>query len=350
MYAPLCIVRRAGQTCWFLACARRKGAYIPAKNAGTYAPPAFLWYVYRIMLKRWSIFGMLLVVFCAHGRADKVQNNGRQQSQAQSSPTSRGDHQQVTGQYSPQEHENDIQADVKIINPPEKDFYDKAPFWLNLALTIAGFIGIGIAVWTVRTIKRQVDTFVSKERARLTVDIRQFEPSYGGIWIARVKIANHGSTNAFIGPALCSACVKDPGWQGKMAITTQIPLPKVIPANGEPEEYAARIEMPGPSVYEVDQATFEAVRGGVKRIYVVGLIEFWDVFGARWTLKFFRLWWGTWLDSKWQYTAWRDYLPEDGAPADANGELRIEKPSAIRRFLRRMMRRDPNAVLARKEN
>jgi len=164
MYAPLCIVRRAGQTCWFLACARRKGAYIPAKNAGTYAPPAFLWYVYRIMLKRWSIFGMLLVVFCAHGRADKVQNNGRQQSQAQSSPTSRGDHQQVTGQYSPQEHENDIQADVKIINPPEKDFYDKAPFWLNLALTIAGFIGIGIAVWTVRTIKRQVDTFVSKER------------------------------------------------------------------------------------------------------------------------------------------------------------------------------------------
>jgi hypothetical protein len=38
MYAPLRPGSRVGQTCCFLAC--RKGAHIPAKNAGTYAPPA----------------------------------------------------------------------------------------------------------------------------------------------------------------------------------------------------------------------------------------------------------------------------------------------------------------------
>ena len=38
MYAPLRIGSRVAQTCCFLVC--RQGAYIPAKNAGTYAPPA----------------------------------------------------------------------------------------------------------------------------------------------------------------------------------------------------------------------------------------------------------------------------------------------------------------------
>jgi hypothetical protein len=261
------------------------------------------------MLKRWSIFGMLLVVFCAHGRADKVQNNGRQQSQAQSSPTSRGDHQQVTGQYSPQEHENDIQADVKIIGPPEKDFYDKAPFWLNLALAIAGFIGIGVAVWTVRTIKRQVDTFVSKERARLTVDIDSFQPngpkppgivydkspmppSAREFWFAKLKIANLGSTNAFIGRNLCLACVKNPGWDAKeTVITSQIHLPKVIPPDGKAIEFDAQIEVETDKTYEwkVDQATIHAVGNGSKRIYVIGLIEFCDVFDTHWSLKFWLL-------------------------------------------------------------
>jgi len=40
MYAPLWVRSGDQQTCRFLARAHRKGAYIPAKNAGTYAPPA----------------------------------------------------------------------------------------------------------------------------------------------------------------------------------------------------------------------------------------------------------------------------------------------------------------------
>jgi len=40
MYAPLWIVSPAEQTCCFRVWAHRKSAYIPAKNGGTYAPPA----------------------------------------------------------------------------------------------------------------------------------------------------------------------------------------------------------------------------------------------------------------------------------------------------------------------
>jgi len=40
MYAPLGIGRRSGQTFRSLVCVRRKGAYIQAKSAWTYAPPA----------------------------------------------------------------------------------------------------------------------------------------------------------------------------------------------------------------------------------------------------------------------------------------------------------------------
>ncbi len=40
MYAPLWIGSGDQQRCRFLARAHRRGAYIPAKNAGMYAPPA----------------------------------------------------------------------------------------------------------------------------------------------------------------------------------------------------------------------------------------------------------------------------------------------------------------------
>ena len=40
MYAPLGIGRRSGQTFRSLVCVPRNGAYIQAKSAWTYAPPA----------------------------------------------------------------------------------------------------------------------------------------------------------------------------------------------------------------------------------------------------------------------------------------------------------------------
>jgi hypothetical protein len=46
----------------------------------------------------------------------------------------------------------------------------------NDLLFLVGTAGVGVAVWTLFTIKRQVNTFVSKERARITVDIEPLKP------------------------------------------------------------------------------------------------------------------------------------------------------------------------------
>jgi hypothetical protein len=151
----------------------------------------------------------------------------------------------------------------------------------SLLLFLVGVVGIGVAIVTLLTIKRQVDTFVSKERARLTVDIDSFQPpgrvydksdmqpSASEVWFAKLKIANHGSTNAFIGP----------GWDAKKtAITSQIPLPKVIPPDGKAIEFNARIETHKMNEWKVYRETIDAVGNGSKRIYIIGLIEFRDVF------------------------------------------------------------------------
>jgi hypothetical protein len=224
-------------------------------------------------------------------------------------------------------------------------------------------VGILIAVVTVRTVKRQVDTFVSKERARLTVDIDPFQPDgpnpLGNLypnsnsppaskdfWIAKIKIANHGSTNALIGSALCLACVEHSGWDTKKAvITSQIPLPKVIPPDGKVFELDARIEINKTHEWKVDRATIDAVANGSKRIYVIGLIEYWDVFDTHRTLNFSRQWYGTWFENAWQFTSWRDYGPNDGGPIDGNREFRLEKPSKMQRIWRRLRKRDPDGLV-----
>ena len=92
---------------------------------------------------------MLLVVFCACGRAEGVQNNDKQNSHSQN-PQTPAAHQHLTGQATPPNDEQDIHADVKIVNPPKKDFYDKAPVWISVALLTAAFL-------TLLAIKRQAD-------------------------------------------------------------------------------------------------------------------------------------------------------------------------------------------------
>jgi preprotein translocase subunit Sss1 len=254
-------------------------------------------------------------------------------------------------------------ANVTIQQIPKRDWLDLVACVANIGLFLVGFVGILIAVVTVRTVKRQVDTFVSKERARLTVDIDPFQPdgpnSLGNrypnsnsppaskdFWIAKLKIANHGSTNALIGSALCLACVEHNGWDAKeTAIMSQIPLPTVIPPDGKVIEFDARIEINKKHEWKVDRPIIDAVANGSRRIYVIGLIEYSDVFETHRTLKFFRQWYGTWFENAWQFTSWRNYGPDDGGPIDGNREFRIEKPSKMLRIWRRLRKCDPDELV-----
>ena len=255
----------------------------------------------------------------------------------------------------------DAQQHITTDNPLPVKIMKDGVDWAtraNWALVVVGFAGIVVAVFTLLLMKRQVDTFVRKERAKLTVDIDCFQPprkmydktdmppSASEFWFAKLKIANHGSTNAFIGPALCLACVENPGWNAKKTtITSQIPLPKVIPPDGKAIEFDARIETEKMNEWKVYQDTIDAVRNRSKRIYVIGLIEYGDVFGTHWSLKFFRQWMGTGSAGALKFTSWSDYGPEDGGPPDGNGYFRIVKPSIYRRIWCRLRKRDPDEIV-----
>jgi hypothetical protein len=48
-----------------------------------------------------------------------------------------------------------IDADVRVIQTPTKDSYDKAAFWINAALAGIGIIGVGIGIGTLLFLRRQ---------------------------------------------------------------------------------------------------------------------------------------------------------------------------------------------------
>jgi hypothetical protein len=224
----------------------------------------------------------------------------------------------------------------------------------NLLLFLAGIVGIGIAIATLRTIKRQVDTFVSKERARITVATEPLNPNgeagsqivydkspmllpRNAIWNVDIHIANSGETNAFIGAAFCKACIKESNWNARDEIvTSQIGLPKVMRPTEKPLQHRERVEM--------DRKTATAIAEGSLRLWVIGRIEFGDVFGNHWTLKFCRQWGGTWFGGQWQFASvWKDYEPQTPGSFKMNGEFRIKRPSLPRQLVRRMRKKDPQA-------
>lgn len=85
-----------------------------------------------------AIFGMFLVVVCANCRADQVHN--KKSNQKPAAPVSPVTLQHPNPAAPEAKDQQDIHADVKIVNPPQKDFYDKAPVWINLALVVAAIL------------------------------------------------------------------------------------------------------------------------------------------------------------------------------------------------------------------
>src|SRR5580704_3826890 len=95
------------------------------------------------MLKHLAIFWMFLIVLCADCGAHQVQAKDNRQKPA--APVLTVPQQQDNGAPLNGEKQKDIHADVKIVNPPQKDFYDKSPVWMNLALVIVA-LGTGVVI------------------------------------------------------------------------------------------------------------------------------------------------------------------------------------------------------------
>lgn len=237
-------------------------------------------------------------------------------------------------------------------------------------LVLVGFAGICVGIWTLSTIKRQVDTFVSKERARITVDIKPIElgsseerqlrklydktpmPPLGTnqVWYADLLISNSGETNAFIGHSLCKAYFRAMGWNPQEEIfNSSIGLPKVMHPHMHPHvdafEHRLRIETGHVLRPEVDEGMAQAIADGLMGVYVIGHIEFGDVFGNLWTVKFCRRWGAWYFGGEWQECdVWYDY-PDDILPEESsvNGEFRIKRPSFFQKLWLRMRKsKDPD--------
>ena len=70
------------------------------------------------------------------------------------------------------EAKDHIDADVRVVSAPGKDCYDKAAFWVNLALVAVGFAGVIAAVCTLKKIERQTAaTEVAANAAKISADI-----------------------------------------------------------------------------------------------------------------------------------------------------------------------------------
>jgi hypothetical protein len=61
------------------------------------------------------------------------------------------------GQPLKEESEKHVNADVRVVQTPEKDGYDHAAFWANIALVLVGIGGICVAIATLFKIKNQAE-------------------------------------------------------------------------------------------------------------------------------------------------------------------------------------------------
>jgi hypothetical protein len=125
---------------------------------------------------------MFLIVFRADGGAYQIQ--GKQGDQKPPEPVPTVPEQQCNGAAINCDKQKDVHAEVKIVNPPEKDFYDKAPFWINLAIVFA-------ALLTLLAIKRQADIMETQAK-----DARESNAEATRIALATAKAAQKSAEAA----------------------------------------------------------------------------------------------------------------------------------------------------------
>jgi hypothetical protein len=217
----------------------------------------------------------------------------------------------------------------------------------NWVLCLVGAFASLAAFQTLKCISRQVDVFTDKERGRLTVELDPLElPMPNKRWYLKITIANAGSTKAFPGLALCLPCINSPAWNCKeTSLRFPIALPPVLSPDAQGVVFKVPIHMEGDATQEYLDSVIESVKIGGKRVYVIGSIEYWDVFNTHWSIGFCKKWHGYYSNGFWSFAGWRDHGPEDGGPRDGNAHYKMQQPTTIRRIGRLLLGRDSHALV-----
>ncbi len=122
------------------------------------------------MLKRFAVFAVAVSVISLHAYA---QTSKTEQAKDAANPSHQAmsisiqQDNSASLQAKSQQH---IDGNIRVLTLPSKDWQDKTAFWINLALAVAGFAGIWVAICTLRKIERQTKaTEKGADAARLSV-------------------------------------------------------------------------------------------------------------------------------------------------------------------------------------
>ena len=103
-------------------------------------------------------------------------------------------------------------------------------------------------------------------------------PPKNDIWRVDLLIANSGETSAFIGRALYKVHPAfSVGIQERKSLSRSLDLPKVMRAGEVPIEIRAEVENHETSI-QIDRETAKAIMDGSLGVFVIGYVEFGDVF------------------------------------------------------------------------
>lgn len=100
---------------------------------------------------------MVLVLVCFYGNAQTHKAQMIKDDQKSSRPIVNPPIEQMDGPKPQAKSEQHVQADVRGIEIPTKDRYDKASFWVSTVLALSGILGIGVALGSLKAIKRQAE-------------------------------------------------------------------------------------------------------------------------------------------------------------------------------------------------
>lgn len=110
----------------------------------------------RIMLKRLAVCAMTLALVGFQGNPNPHPKQQAKSSQYPPSPVANPSVQKQDGPSLKQETNQHIDADMRILKSPDKDWYDRTAFWVNVVLAGIGFAGVIIGICTLRYLRKQV--------------------------------------------------------------------------------------------------------------------------------------------------------------------------------------------------
>ena len=295
-------------------------------------------YNFPIVFKKLLIFALVLGVVPYNHADDRTQASGAAQSQevtshATSGATEKHDSSDLQRDASPRQSSNEPRS-VRVILPP-KDNYDHAAFWVSVALAIAGFLGIGVGVFTLLFIKRQayemrfqrilmrhslnamrrqsrlmesqteilrdsvsaaqasadaananIELITKERRSYVRIEIADLDLLNAGVLGDRVafKVVFYGPTEIFILETAAEADLTDSQQSPDSLVWHTIGLPSIVPPRTEPIERAAYLYRKLSPVEE------RALVEGNKFMHFRGFVRYRDVFERDHRTRFNQVW------------------------------------------------------------